>query len=107
MDAMNVEERAARITRTGSKINVPDLKRTEVGKVLRISVSVPGLRPGDLIIAVEGQFLRITVKRPKDTKPLEWSFDVPPEFDAARASATYLEGELHITVPKFQESAIV
>jgi HSP20 family molecular chaperone IbpA len=81
---------------------VPSFEATVTDRGFQISAHLPGLRGGDLEITLEGSVLRVVGKWPAASNPFESVIAVPPGFDAAKARAAYLNGELRIFLPKLQ-----
>jgi HSP20 family protein len=81
---------------------------------LVVQVELSSMRSENLEITVEGHSLRITGHRPNSefdgaetvlvhemhSGPFESVLELPPEYNLARATASYLNGLLSIVVPK-------
>lgn len=83
-----------------SPVMPPYFKTAVTEKGLEISAQVPGVRPGDLEITVEGNILRVVGDHSNRNEAFEELIQVPSGFVASKGRAEYLEGELRILLPK-------
>ena len=75
---------------------------TQIDKLahgLMVSVKKTGLQREDIQIIIEGRSLRVVCKA-SNVSSRESVFDVPPDYDLAKASARYFKDALCIFVPK-------
>lgn len=110
------------VTRSGgsSYSFVPRVDIVENDKAFEIHVAVPGMNKEDFNIDLKDNFLTISgerkfteEKKDKNFHSIETqygtfgrSFALPENVDAAKISATYVNGILLITVPKDEKKAL-
>ena len=67
-----------------------------------LQISAHGLRRDGLEIILEESCLRVVGERTDSGGPFDSVIDVPAGFDAAKAKAFYLHGELRIVLPRLK-----
>jgi HSP20 family molecular chaperone IbpA len=72
------------------------------GDFFIMRIQLPGLENADVKIFVEANTLRVIAKQAGGHAQYESKVEVPNGFALAKARAMYLEGQLHIIVPKAQ-----
>lgn len=65
-----------------------------------VTVQLPGLRPGDIEIVVEGRKMRIVGNLSGTETSFESEFEVPPGYRLSFAKAIYIKDMLHISIPR-------
>jgi HSP20 family protein len=95
----------------------PAINVTETGEAVFVRAELPGIKPDDLDITVEGDTLTIAGERemPAEAQKVsyhrrerEWGtfrrcFTLPTRVDAGKVQARYLDGILTIELPKAAE----
>jgi HSP20 family protein len=93
-----------------------DLRENENGYT--VDVDVPGMKKEDIELAVVDNVVTISGERKDDRESgengyrrterrygkFQRSFEVPGGFDAAKVTARYEDGVLHVALPKREES---
>jgi hypothetical protein len=79
-------------------ISVFEIKRQADGFI--VTFKLADLRAGDIDIVIEGRNLRIFCKASGGGPPKESVMVVPPDYDMAKALATYIDDTLRIFIPK-------
>ena len=106
----------AELPATGAWVPVVDI--FEEPELLRITAEIPGVKPEDVKIAVEGNLLTISgtkqqIAEEKAEKvfryertygAFERSFTLPATVDAEHIKAAYDNGVLHLTLPKVEKA---
>jgi HSP20 family protein len=86
----------------------------ETDKEYRLTVELPGLKPEDVEVSLEGDALRISGEKSQETEAtrgayrvserrfgrFERSFPLPADVDAERIQAEVRDGLLRVTLPK-------
>src|SRR2546422_9388868 len=82
---------------------VPPVDVLEEADAIRIMAEVPGVKPEDVKISVEGNVL--TIQGTKDTcGAFAWTFTLPATVDAEHIKASYDKGVLTVTLPKVERA---
>ncbi|MCU0398179.1 MAG: Hsp20/alpha crystallin family protein [Cyclobacteriaceae bacterium] len=110
------------VSRTGGSAYsfVPRVDIVENDKAFEVHVAVPGMNKEDFAIDVKDNFLTISGERKftQEKKDVNFhsietqygtfsrSFGLPENVDAAKISATYVNGILVITIPKDEKKTL-
>lgn len=110
------------VSRTGGSAYsfVPRVDIVENDKAFEVHVAVPGMNKEDFSIDVKDNFLTISGERKftQEKKDVNFhsietqygtfsrSFGLPENVDAAKISATYVNGILVITIPKDEKKTL-
>lgn len=110
------------VSRTGGSAYsfVPRVDIVENDKAFEVHVAVPGMNKEDFAIDVKDNFLTISGERKftQEKKDVNFhsietqygtfsrSFGLPENVDAAKISATYMNGILVITIPKDEKKTL-
>jgi HSP20 family protein len=110
------------VSRTGGSAYsfVPRVDIVENDKAFEVHVAVPGMNKEDFTIDVKDNFLTISGERKftQEKKDVNFhsietqygtfsrSFGLPENVDAAKISATYVNGILVITIPKDEKKTL-
>ncbi len=96
-------------------MNVPAVNVSETEKEFRLSVAAPGMEKKDIKVEVVDDMLTISAEKHEERKEEKngrynrreynyssWSrsFTMPENCEAGKVEASYLNGELHIVIPK-------
>jgi HSP20 family protein len=69
-----------------------------------IKIEMPGVRPSDVDVTVEGRTLRV-VGKSRHGKEFSYSYSLKPSVDSSAVSAKLQDGLLEITLPKKPDDA--
>jgi len=76
---------------------------TLVDGVLFASTDMPGVRPGDLKVTIEGRFIRAEGKRFDYNHTVVRVREIGDDYDGSAASSTYEAGVLTVKVPRLKQ----
>lgn len=103
---VNLNKRSVTLP-VGCKDLIDVLKQSPVTQELNVNesdvgliITAPGLCGTDAEITIDGNVLRLAVKKTEASLPFESLLTVPPGYDINRARALSLEGTLCIVIPK-------
>jgi HSP20 family protein len=102
---------AAKATRVAGS---PRVQLRDVGEAIEMQANLPGFGMQDIELSVEDTTVTLKatapatrvpegfqlIRRERSRSDIEWSFELPYAIDAEGATATLMQGRLHVTLPK-------